>query len=197
MNLLGLPTQFDPNDGTSAGPAFVPTDLDPNNQTRSDARRTYFDPYVGRSNFHVMTGQHVTRVITAGVSASIRVSNPTPGGNENGNGPSNGNNEGFGFGPEGSTPPLSGTDSRFNRRDDPDSSSLRVIGVEVSVPHHLMGNRLLMFKVCVQRFVTSTIGLCNEGSHHCCWRLTLCPTPSTVWVWSVCSTATIWHTDCP
>lgn len=44
---LGLPTQFDPNDGTSAGPAFVPTDIDPNNQTRSDARRTYYDPYVG------------------------------------------------------------------------------------------------------------------------------------------------------
>lgn len=42
----GLATQFDPNDGTSAGPAFVPTDIDPNNQTRSDARRTYYDPYV-------------------------------------------------------------------------------------------------------------------------------------------------------
>ena len=50
--IQGLVTQFDPNDGTSAGPAFIPNDIDPNNQTRSDARRTYYDPYVSiaRSN---------------------------------------------------------------------------------------------------------------------------------------------------
>lgn len=53
MNLLGLPTQFDPNDGTSAGPAFVPTDLDPTNQTRSDARRAYYDPYVSAICLHI------------------------------------------------------------------------------------------------------------------------------------------------
>ncbi len=133
MNLLGLPTQFDPNDGTSAGPAFVPTDLDPKNQTRSDARRTYYDPYVGRSNFHVITGQHVTRILTQGVSGSNVVSNPTAGGNENGNGPASGNNDGFGFGPGGSTPPLNGTtSSRFARRQDPGTSNLRITGVEVS-----------------------------------------------------------------
>ena len=133
MNLLGLPTQYDPNDGTSAGPAFVPTDLDPNNQTRSDARRTYYDPYANRSNFHVITGQHVTRVLTQGVSGNSVVSNPTPGGNENGDGPSSGNNDGFGFGPGGSTPPLSGaTPPRFVRRQDPGTSNLRIIGVEVS-----------------------------------------------------------------
>ena len=132
MNLLGLPTQFDPNDGTSAGPAFVPTDLDPNNQTRSDARRTYFDPYVTRSNFHVITGQHVTRVLIGGIGGNGEVDNPTPGGNENGNGPASGNNEGFGFGPEGSTPPLSGQPPpRFVRRQDPGTSSLRISGVEV------------------------------------------------------------------
>ena len=130
MNLLGLPTQFDPNDGTSAGPAFVPTDLDPNNQTRSDARRTYYDPYANRTNFHVITGQHVTRILTSGIGGNSVVSNPTSGGNENGNGPASGNNDGFGFGPGGSTPPLSG--SRFVRRQDPGNSNLRIIGVEVS-----------------------------------------------------------------
>ncbi|KAL2039964.1 hypothetical protein N7G274_007367 [Stereocaulon virgatum] len=131
MNLLGLPTQFDPNDGTSAGPAFVPTDLDPNNQTRSDARRTYFDPYVGRSNFHVITGQHVTRILIDGVSSNQAVSNPTAGGNTNGNGPSSGDNNGFGFGPAGSTPPLPG--KRFARStssQDPRTASRRVTGVE-------------------------------------------------------------------
>ena len=132
MNLLGLPTQFDPNDGTSAGPAFVPTDLDPNNQTRSDARRTYYDPYVTRSNFHVITGQHVTRVLIEGTGGNGEVDNPTTGGNDNGNGPASGNNDGFGFGPDGSTPPLSGQPPpRFVRRQDPGTSNLRVSGVEV------------------------------------------------------------------
>lgn len=137
MNLLGLPTQFDPNDGTSAGPAFVPTDLDPNNQTRSDARRTYFDPYVGRSNFHVITGQHVTRLLIDGVGGNSAADNPTAGGNPGGNGPSTGNNEGFGFGPQGRTPPLVGrTSSRFARRQSPGTASLRISGVEVNLPLH-------------------------------------------------------------
>ena len=132
MNLLGLPTQFDPNDGPSAGPAFVPTDLDPNNQTRSDARRTYYDPYVSRTNFHVITGQHVTRILIEGVANSSQVSNPTTGGDNNGNGASSGSNEGFGFGPGGSTPPIQGqTAPGVAKRQDPASSNLRITGVEV------------------------------------------------------------------
>ena len=128
-----MPTEFDPNDGTSAGAAFIPTDLDPNNQTRSDARRTYFDPYVGRENFHVITGQHVTRVLVEAVPANGAVSNPESGGNLFGNGMESANNEGFGFGPEGSTPQLAGqTPPRLRRRDaNPTTASLRVTGVEV------------------------------------------------------------------
>ena len=132
MNQLGLPTQFDPNDGTSAGPAFVPTDLDPNNQTRSDARRAYYDPYVSRSNLQVVTGQHVTRVIIDGVANNPQVSNPTSGGNSNGEGTSSGNNNGFGFGPGGSTPPIAGQAPSKARRQAPGSSNLRITGVEVS-----------------------------------------------------------------
>ena len=133
MNQLGLPTQFDPNDGTSAGPAFVPTDLDPNNQTRSDARRTYFDPYQDRENFHVITNQHVTRIIIEGIANNSVVSNPTDGGNDSGDGPSSGNNEGFGFGPGGSTPPIQGqTGPGIAKRQDPASSNLRIQGVEVN-----------------------------------------------------------------
>lgn len=134
MNMLGLPTQYDPNDGISAGPALVPTDIDPNNQTRSDARRTYYDPYVDRSNFHVITGQHVTRLLIDGVGSNNAVNTPTSAGNANGNGPSTGDNEGFGFGPDGSTPPLSGQDyTRFARRQSPITSNLRVSGVEVNI----------------------------------------------------------------
>lgn len=134
LNYLGVPTQFDPNDGSSAGAAFIPTDLDPNNQTRSDARRTYFDPYISRPNFHVMTGQHVTRILIEGVDSSYEVSNPTPGGNEDGNG-MNGvtSNNGFGFGPGGSTPALDNTTTaRLLRRQSPSTSNLRITGVEVS-----------------------------------------------------------------
>ncbi|KAL8938585.1 MAG: hypothetical protein Q9216_003813 [Gyalolechia sp. 2 TL-2023] len=132
LNYLGVPTEFDPNDGSSAGAAFVPTDLDPNNQTRSDARRTYFDPYVSRPNFHVITGQHVTRLLIEGVDSSYEVSNPTPGGNEDGNG-MNGmtSNDGFGFGPGGSTPRLvNTTTARLLRRQSPSTSNLRITGVE-------------------------------------------------------------------
>lgn len=134
LNYLGVPTQFDPNDGSSAGAAFVPTDLDPVNQTRSDARRAYFDPYVSRPNFHVITGQFVTRILIEGVGSNFEVSNPTPGGNEDGNG-MNGmaSNNGFGFGPGGTTPALDNTtDARLLRRQSPSTSNLRITGVEVS-----------------------------------------------------------------
>lgn len=132
LNYLGVPTEFDPNDGTSAGAAFVPTDLDPRNQTRSDARRAYFDPFKSRQNFHVITGQHVTRVLIDDIPGSDEVSNPTPGGNEYGEGSSTGNNEGFGFGPEGSTPPIAG--QKKTRRRESRVSDLKITGVEVIPP---------------------------------------------------------------
>lgn len=86
MNYLGVPTEFDPNDGISAGAAFVPTDLDPNNQTRSDARRTYYDPYVSRANFHVNTGHHVTRVLFEGQAADSPTTAPATSGDLTGTG---------------------------------------------------------------------------------------------------------------
>ena len=123
LNYLGVPTEFDPNNGRSAGAAFIPTDLDPNNQTRSDARRAYFDPIVNRKNFHVVTGQHVTRVLIDNFSGS-EASNPKPGGNENGDGSDSENDGLAGFGlPE---PTFDG--QKNTRRADP---GLKVIGVEV------------------------------------------------------------------
>ena len=86
---------------------------------------------------HVVTGQHVTRVLIENVSTNPVVSNPASGGNTNGNGASTGssdNSNGFGFGPQGSTPPLGGQASpRFVHRD-VSSSNLRITGVEVSIP---------------------------------------------------------------
>ena len=134
LNLLGIPTEFDQAEGTTAGAAFVPTDLDPNNQTRADARRSYFDPYQTRSNFHVITGQQVTRIIIEGISEDQASSGPTSTGNINGNGPASGNTGGLGFGPstDNTVPPPAGEgSSRFVRRD-PNMSNLRITGVEVS-----------------------------------------------------------------
>ena len=129
LNYLGVPTEFDPNDGTSAGAAFVPTDLDPNNQTRSDARRTYYDPYATRENFHVITGQHVTRIILDGVSADEETSNPTYGGDSDGDGSAT-TTQDLGFGP-GSSPPAATNLPSSRLRRDSCSSDLHVSGVEV------------------------------------------------------------------
>ena len=112
----------------------MPTDLDPKNQTRSDARRAYYDPNAFRGNMHVITGQHVTRVLIENVGTNPVVSNPTNGGNNNGNGGSTGstdNSNGFGFGPQGSTPPLGGQGVPRLVRKDVGSSNLRITGVEV------------------------------------------------------------------
>ncbi|KAI9705593.1 MAG: hypothetical protein M1836_006349 [Candelina mexicana] len=127
LNQLGIPTAFDPNDGTSAGAMFVPTDLNPDNQTRSDARRSYYDPYIARSNFHVMTGQHVTRILIDNVAANAGVSQPMAGGNENGEGSVSGAVSGGLFGNGSTTPPPSSR-TRFAARDS--SGGLHIAGVE-------------------------------------------------------------------
>ena len=133
LNSLGVPTQFDQAEGLTAGAALVPADIDPNNQTRSDARRAYYDPFAARSNLHVITGQHVTRILIQGISEDQVTGNPTTGGNNNGQGPDSGNTGNFGFGPAGGPPPPPpGTNP--NRRfvqSDPRSSNLRITGIEV------------------------------------------------------------------
>ena len=62
LSSLGVPTVFDPNDGTGAGALFIPSDVDPVNQTRADARRSYYDPYCQRSNFEVAINSQVTQI---------------------------------------------------------------------------------------------------------------------------------------
>lgn len=128
LNSLGVPTEFDPNDGSCAGAAFVPTDLHPQNQTRSDARRAYFDPAVGRKNLHVIIGQHVTRVLIHGVAGSSKVSEPGSTGNENGNGSPSGASEGLGFSPGGRKTVQGERDTRGKNTS---PSRVRISGVEV------------------------------------------------------------------
>lgn len=183
LNYLGVPTEFDPNDGTSAGAAFVPTDLDPNNQTRSDARRTYYDPYANRPNMHVITGQHVTRLLIQGVQGNNVVTSPTTGGNQNGNGNANGNPDGFGFGPSANTPPLGG--NRFARRADPSSSNLGVTGVEVRiVPTFSSVDKRLIALVRAKCIGTTANGIRHEGGYRSCWITAFCPAAAVVRHWS-------------
>ncbi|MCJ1339800.1 hypothetical protein MMC09_005092 [Bachmanniomyces sp. S44760] len=130
LNYLGVPTEFDQAEGRTAGAAFVPTDLDPINQTRSDARRTYYDPYSSRPNFHVITGQHVTTLLVANSSLNAQAVEPVLGGNSDGNGPAIGPDGGLGFGVGTDTPPAGGqTAKRFARRD-ASTSNLVIAGVE-------------------------------------------------------------------
>ncbi|MCJ1417242.1 hypothetical protein MMC32_003584 [Xylographa parallela] len=129
LNYLGVPTEFDQAEGSTAGAAFVPTDLDPNNQTRSDARVTYYDPYSTRENLHVITGQHVTQLIIEGITDNPATENPTSGGNTNGEGTASGNTGGLNFGPEIAPAPVAAPGTRLVRQAS-SLSQLRITGVQ-------------------------------------------------------------------
>lgn len=58
-----MPEVFDPNAGLSAGGFYLPVNIHPINQTRSDARRTYYDPFASRTNFDVLANILATRII--------------------------------------------------------------------------------------------------------------------------------------
>jgi len=61
---LGIPTLYDPNNGTSAGGMLIPNSMSPDNQTRSDARLAYFNGFIDtRPNFHVITGLATVKVL--------------------------------------------------------------------------------------------------------------------------------------
>ena len=176
----------------------MPTDLDPVNQTRSDARRTYFDPYISRPNFHVITGQHVTRILIDGVDSNYAVDNPTAGGNEDGNG-MNGltSNEGFGFGPGGSTPALdNGTTSRLFRRQSPSTSNVRITGVEAIHPFCARCPKLTL-AVCCHCIGYPAFRQCHSRGHHRRRRPTLRAAPTALWYWSLIAVGFIRHSCCP
>ena len=123
LNQLGIPTIFDPNEGLEAGAYFLPSSIDPINQTRSDARRAYFDPYSNRSNLHVLVGSQVTQVLFNASEPNPQASTPVPGGFQNGTGrfpaPSN---------PYGPKPNVSQT-SKAKRQA---ANNFHATGVEVS-----------------------------------------------------------------
>ncbi|KAI9649804.1 hypothetical protein NHQ30_002385 [Ciborinia camelliae] len=68
---LGIPTLLDPNNGKTAGGMLIPNSLSPASQTRSDARRGYYDSCKHRSNLHVATGLVVIRVLMDSTSPEV------------------------------------------------------------------------------------------------------------------------------
>ena len=63
LNSLGVPTVYDQALGAFAGATFIPTSVEPGNQTRADARVSYYDPISTRPNLHILTDQQVTKIL--------------------------------------------------------------------------------------------------------------------------------------
>ncbi|KAG5665268.1 hypothetical protein KAF25_009393, partial [Fusarium avenaceum] len=73
---LSLPIIGDVNKGTAAGAMILPSSMDPNNQTRFDAREADFNSASHRYNLHIATNQTVTQLILdshRGYNSSRRV----------------------------------------------------------------------------------------------------------------------------
>ena len=150
---------------------------------------------MSRPNFHVITGQHVTRILVEGVDSNYVVDNPTPGGNEDGNG-MNGvtSNEGFGFGPGGSTPALDdNTTAGLLRRQSPSTSSLRITGVEVSHVLVRCNASQLTFQVRCQCLGYSKIHHCYTRGYRRRWFLAFCTALTTFWHWTLIAVELVWY----
>jgi len=62
-NSIGLKTQPQPNNGNANGAFYGPVSLKAVNQSRSSASDGYYRPIAGkRSNFHLITGQTVSKI---------------------------------------------------------------------------------------------------------------------------------------
>lgn len=67
LNELGVADAGDTNVGLTAGASFLPLSIDPISKTRSDARRSLYDPVSSRDNLYVSSGQFVTRLNLEGI----------------------------------------------------------------------------------------------------------------------------------
>lgn len=66
---LGLPVIGDLNNGTAAGAMILPSSMQPDNQTRFDAREAHFNSASRRYNLHIATNQTVTQLVLDSNSA--------------------------------------------------------------------------------------------------------------------------------
>ncbi len=62
-NAIGVASNPQPNAGDATGAFYSTVSLDAKNQSRSSASDAYYRPIAGkRSNFHLITGQSVTKI---------------------------------------------------------------------------------------------------------------------------------------
>ncbi|RKK79028.1 hypothetical protein BFJ69_g5251 [Fusarium oxysporum] len=66
---LGLPVIGDVNNGTAAGAMILPSSMQPDNQTRFDAREAHFNSASRRYNLHIAANQTVTQLVLDSNSA--------------------------------------------------------------------------------------------------------------------------------
>jgi choline dehydrogenase-like flavoprotein len=69
---LGIPVN-DQATGNAFGGYFCPHNLDPVNMTRSSADEAYYETAAQRSNFHLITGQQATRILTENQNGKVKV----------------------------------------------------------------------------------------------------------------------------
>lgn len=76
---LGIPLPIDGANGEAIGAFWMPNSVDPESRTRSYARTAYYEPNKGRSNFHLLTGKTVTKLVLKGkkvTGVTVRIAPP-------------------------------------------------------------------------------------------------------------------------
>lgn len=71
-NELSINIPDDQASGNAIGGYYCPHNLDPFSVTRSSAEEAYYTSAVVRSNFHLITGQQVTKILTSKANASVK-----------------------------------------------------------------------------------------------------------------------------
>ena len=69
----GIVIPDDQASGNAYGGYFCPHNLDPVNITRSSADEAYYDSASARQNFHVITGNQVTRILSKKTDGAVKV----------------------------------------------------------------------------------------------------------------------------
>ncbi|RPA84809.1 alcohol oxidase [Ascobolus immersus RN42] len=70
---LGVPVTQDSEAGKALDLLWITLSEDPKNYSRSFARTAYVDPAIGRSNFHILVGQTVSKIVTKKVGKKVVV----------------------------------------------------------------------------------------------------------------------------
>lgn len=69
---LGVPVN-DQATGNAVGGYFCPHNQDPKDVSRSSAEEAYYESVVTRPNFHLITGQQVSRIVTDASNGTVKV----------------------------------------------------------------------------------------------------------------------------